>query len=289
MIGISEYLQRKQFVLTVELEPPKGCDLSRIYQYANALKGKVQAVNITDSPMANMRMSPIAVAYLVRQETGLDAVFHLTCRDRNIIGLQAELLGAHALGVRSILALSGDQPTRGDHPNAKGVFEVDSVGLVRIANRLNQGYDWTGNSLKGTPDFFIGVAANPMADDMERELDKLAEKLESGAHFIQTQPVYEPEVLQRFLERIRPHRVPIIAGVLPIKSYKMYRHIIENIPGIHVPPWLEKKIRLEGRQGGIDAARTLLRQLPSIVEGAHLMPVGSASLVEEVLSGLILS
>lgn len=284
MLELADALQLLPFVLTVELEPPKGCDLTSVYKYATALKDKVQAVNITDSPMANMRMSPIAVAHMVRQTTDLDAVFHLTCRDRNIIGLQAELLGAHALGVRSILVLSGDPPSRGDHPYAKGVFEVDSVGLVKIANRLNQGYDWSGNSLKGATNFHIGVAANPLADDMEKELDRLAEKIENGAHFIQTQPVYEAEVLARFCERIRPHALPIIAGVLPIKSRKMCQHIIENIPGIHVPAWLAAKIDKEDRLGGVSAARALLAELPRVVQGAHIMPVGSASLVHEVLA-----
>lgn len=284
MLELADALKTLPFVLTVELEPPKGCDLSSVYKYARALKDKVQAVNITDSPMANMRMSPIAVAHMVRQEADLDAVFHLTCRDRNVIGLQAELLGAHALGVRSILVLSGDPPSRGDHPNARGVFEVDSVGLVKIANCLNHGHDWTGNALKGAPNFNIGVAANPLADDMEKELDRLAEKIENGAHFIQTQPIYEPEVLARFCERIRPYAQPIIAGVLPIKSRKMCQHIIDNIPGIHIPAWLVAKIEKEDRQGGVDAARQLLAELPLVVQGAHIMPVGSASLVQEVLA-----
>ena len=284
MLELVDYLQILPFVLTVELEPPKGCDLSSVYKYAKALKGKVHAVNITDSPMANMRLSPIAVAHMVKQEAGIDAVFHLTCRDRNVIGLQAELLGAHALGVRSILVLSGDPPSRGDHPNARGIFEVDSVGLVKIANCLNKGYDWTGHALKGASNFHIGVAANPLADDMEKELERLAEKIENGAHFIQTQPIYEPEVLARFVERIRPHDLPIIAGVLPIKSRKMCQHILQNIPGIHIPAWLVAKIEKEDRQGGVDAARQLLKELPFVVQGAHIMPIGSASLVQEVLA-----
>lgn len=283
MIELAAALKELPFVLTVELEPPKGCDLSRVYRYANKLQGKIQAVNITDSPMANMRMSPIAVATLVRREANLDAVFHLTCRDRNVIGLQAELLGAHALGVRSILVLSGDPPCIGDHPDAKGIFEVDSVGLVKIAKCLNDGHDYMGNPLKGNSCFNIGVAANPKAQDPERELDKLCQKIEAGAHFIQTQPVYDVEALAKFKERLKPYDLPIIAGVLPIKSRQMCKHIQKNIPGIHIPEWLAQRIEKEDRAGGVAAAAELMKALKDVVAGAHIMPVGSASLVEEVL------
>ena len=166
-------IEEGQFVITVELEPPKGLNTNWVLHYANQLKNKADAVNITDSPMANMRMSPIAIAHMVRRETGLDAIFHLTCRDRNVIGLQSELLGAAALGVKNILVLTGDDPKRGDHPNAKGVFEVDSLGLVEIASTLNRGYDLSGNALNGAPQFFIGVAADPCAPEIDREVEKV--------------------------------------------------------------------------------------------------------------------
>ncbi len=285
MQGLREILASGQFALTAELEPPKGTSLAKVLQYANALRDKVHAVNITDSPMANMRMSPIAVAHIVRRDAGLDAIFHLTCRDRNIIGLQSELLGAAALGVRTILVLTGDHPQSGDHPQAQGVFETDSVGLVKLANCLNHGQDLSGNELSGVPDFFIGVAANPCADDMEREIDKLLQKLESGAHFVETQPVYEIEVLARFIERIKGYHVPVIAGMLPLKSHKMARHVIENISGIHVPQWLEREMAIGGRAAGVRVARQLLEQLPTVAQGAHIMPVGSANIVLDVLEG----
>lgn len=285
MQGLRECLAGEQFVLTAELEPPKGASLERVLQYASALRDKVHAVNITDSPMANMRMSPIAVAHIVRRDAGLDAIFHLTCRDRNVIGLQSELLGAAALGVRTILVLTGDPPSRGDHPSARGVFEVDSVGLVRIAHQLNQGQDLQGNELRGIPEFFIGVAANPAAPNLDQEVWKLMQKLECGAHFIQTQPVYEVEVLARFMERIKQYQVPVIAGVLPLKSYKMTRHIMDSIPGIHIPSWLERMMAASGRTAGVQVARDLLQQLPAVVQGAHVMPVGSAGIVLDVVEG----
>lgn len=284
MRGFQERLDAGEFVLTAELEPPKGTSLTKVIKYAQALRGKVAAVNITDCPMANMRMSPIAVAHLVRQEAGIDAIFHLTCRDRNVLGLQSELLGAAALGVRSILALTGDHPKRGDHPEANAIFEVDAVGLVRIASQLNQGRDLSGGELKGSPDFYIGVAVDPCATDTEREIDRLMQKLENGAHFVQTQPVYEVERLARFLEKMPTLKAPVIAGVLPLKSYQMACHIRSNIPGIHVPDWLEQRMAKEGRIGGVNVARELLSELPQVVQGAHIMPVGSASLVLDVLA-----
>jgi 5,10-methylenetetrahydrofolate reductase len=285
MMGLRECLLQGHFVLTAELEPPKGTSLAKVLDYAAALRERVHAVNITDSPLANMRMSPIAVAHIVRREAGLDAIFHLTCRDRNVIGLQSELLGAAALGVRTILVLTGDPPTRGDHPNAHGVFEVDSVGLVRIANQLNQGFDLEDHVLTGTPEFFIGVAANPAAPDLEQEVWRLMQKLEGGAHFVQTQPVYELEVLARFLERIKSCHVPVIAGLLPLKSYKMTRHIIDHVPGIQVPDWLERLMAAEGRAAGVRVAQELLAALPSLAQGAHIMPVGNAQIVLDVVAG----
>lgn len=285
MQGLRECLLQGQFVLTAELEPPKGTSLEKVLHYAAQLRDRVHAVNITDSPMANMRMSPIAVAHIVRRDAGLDAIFHLTCRDRNVIGLQSELLGAAALGVRTILVLTGDPPARGDHPAAQGVFEVDSVGLVRIATQLNQGIDLQQHQLQGAPEFYIGVAANPAAPDLEREIWKLAQKLECGAHFVQTQPVYEIETLLRFMERLRDYRVPVIAGVLPLKSYRMARHIIEHVPGIHIPGWLERRMASEGRTAGVEVARQLLAQLPAVVQGAHIMPVGNAGIVLDVVEG----
>ena len=280
------FLETDQFVITSELEPPKGIDLCKTLEYAKSLEGRVHAVNITDSPMANMRMSPIAVAHVVRQETDLDAIFHLTCRDRNIIGLQSELLGAYALGIKTILILTGDHPERGDHPFAQGVYEVDSLGLVEIANRLNQGYDWQGNELAGATDFCIGVAADPCALDLDMEIWRLNRKVEGGACFIETQPVYEIETLYRFVNRVKHLNVPVIAGILPLKSEKMATYMSRNVPGIHIPEWLAQRVREQGRTAGVDAARNLLAMLPGVVQGAHIMPAGSKKLVLDVLEGM---
>ncbi|MFZ5968022.1 MAG: methylenetetrahydrofolate reductase [Bacillota bacterium] len=282
---LRQKIENGEFAITVELEPPKGINTDKVISYANKLKGKVDCINITDCPMANMRMSPIAVSYVIRREANLDAIFHLTCRDRNIIGLQSELLGAAVLGVKNILVLTGDPPKIGDHPDAKGVFEVDSVGLVKIADTLNKGFDMSGNELNVAPRFFIGVAANPCAHNSNEEMEKLLKKIEAGAHFIQTQPVYEIETLQSFMDKIKPYNIPVLAGILPLKSYKMTQHIIEHIPGIEIPEWVEKRMEAGGKAEGIKLAKEFLEQVKTVAQGAHIMPVGNAEIVLDILDG----
>lgn len=167
--SLQEKLQEKKFVVTVEVDPPKGADPWDTYEKIRPLAKVVDAVNIADSPMARMKMSPIALAHLVQNTMGLETIFHLTCRDRNILGLQSELLGAYAMGVRNILAITGDSPKKGDHPNAKGVFEVNSIGLIEVAGKLNNGFDNEGNPLEDKTDFFIGAVLNPTAPNIEVE------------------------------------------------------------------------------------------------------------------------
>jgi len=283
MRELIEKIESGEFAITVELEPPKGVNTNKVVQYAGLLNKKVDAINITDCPMANLRMSPIAIAHIIRTQANLDAIFHLTCRDRNVIGLQSELLGAAALGVKNILILTGDPPSVGDHPQAAGIFEVDSVGLVNIANTLKKGYDLSGNPLNEAPKFYIGVAANPCAKDMEREMEKLIEKIEKGANFIQTQPVFDMEAMESFLRKVKPYDIPVIAGILPLKSYKMTRHIIDNIPGIEIPNWTVKRMEEGGRTEGVKMSMEILSQLRNMAHGAHIMPVGDARIVLEIL------
>jgi len=283
MRTLREKLAQGRFVVTVELEPPKGSSIAKALEYVGMLQQRVDAVNITDCPMANMRMSPIAVAHLLQKETGMEAIFHLTCRDRNIIALQSDLLGAAALGAVNILALTGDLPSHGDHPGARGVFEVDSVGLVNIVSQLNRGLDVSGNQLNSSPSFLIGVAANPCASDLEHECYRLHEKLSGGAHFVQTQPVYDLDHLSLFLSKMGPIMQPVLVGILPLKSYKMTQHIINNVPGIHIPEWLERSMASGGREEGLRVAQRLLIDATQLASGAHLMPVGNASLVSTIL------
>ena len=189
MMTLREKHQQGKFTITVELDPPKSSSAQKVFDQAARLKGKVDAINIADSPMSKMRMSPISLSYLLQHNEGIETIFHLTCRDRNIIGLQSELLGAAALGVNNILTLTGDKPDNGDHPFAQSVFEVDCMGLLNIAKTLNAGKDLAGNDLDEPTNFYIGATGNPGAPDLEIERQKLAAKIKNGAHFVQTQPI----------------------------------------------------------------------------------------------------
>lgn len=283
--ALREKLYRDEFVVTVEIDPPKGSSPWGVYERMRPLAEIVDAVNIADSPMAKMRMSPIALAHLVQEELGLEAVFHLTCRDRNLIGLQSELLGAYALGVKNILTLTGDNPQAGDHPAAKGVFDVDSIGLARVASSLNKGYDMMNNALESRTDFFIGAVANPTAEDLGKELDKIYAKVDAGVMFFQTQPVFDLSQLERFAEAIAPCPVPIIYGLLPLKSAKLALYLNNNVPGIHVPERLIDKLQAKGRDAGIQIARELLNEMKPMVPGIHIFPMGDIPMVEAILKG----
>lgn len=282
--GLKEKLKLGKFVTTVELEPPKGANPMPVLEKARLLKGYVDGVNIADSPMAKLRMSPIALAHVIQQDMGLEAIFHLTCRDRNILGLQSELLGAAALGVKNILTLTGDDPVKGDHPQAKGIYEVDSTGLARIAHQLNQGFDLSGNELNGQTQFFIGGAANPGTDDLDLEVEKLKRKIESGVQFVQTQPVFHVDQVERFLEKTSELSLDILFGILPLKSVKMAHYLQTNVPGIEISNEIIAKLEKGGREAGIELTQRLLEQVQTMIQGVHLYPIGDLQTVYDVLN-----
>lgn len=284
MIRLKEKLAKKEFVITVEVDPPKGANPWGVYEKMRPLVQLVDAVNIADSPMAKMRMSPIALAYLVQNELGLETIFHLTCRDRNILGLQSELLGAYALGVKNILTLTGDKPTQGDHPQATGIYDIDSVGLARMAGFLNSGRDYAGNTLEDTTDLFIGAVANPTAQDLDREIEKMQAKIEAGVGFFQTQPIFDIKQLEGFISKFPNPPVPIIYGLLPLKSLKLANYLNANVPGIHVPENLLDRLAVNGREAGLEIAQELLEKMRKIVPGVHIFPMGDIALVEALLS-----
>jgi len=263
--NLKKKLTENRFVVTVEMEPPKGADSCCVIEKIRPLKELVDGINIADSPMAKMRMSPIALAYLVQQELKPDTIFHLTCRDRNILGLQSELLGAYALGVKNILTLTGDKPEKGDHPNALGVFEVDSVGLAKLASNLNNGLDMMGNAIDGATDFFIGAVANPTTEDLDRELERIEAKIEAGVGFFQTQPIFDIKQLEQFLKRIEKLQVPIIYGLMPLKSAKLAKYLNKNVPGVYVPEELIDRLEIKGRDAGIEIAKDLLKEMKKMV------------------------
>ena len=248
-----------------------------------ALEHLIDGINIADCPMAKMRMSPIAVARLVQEQTTMQAIFHLTCRDRNLLGLQAELLGAAGLGVKHILTLTGDTPEQGDHPTATGVFDTDGIGLIKIAASLNQGLDYNGKELNGATDFSIGTTANPCSDDLPAEIEKLKRKVDAGAHFVQTQPIFEIEPALRFTEAIKDLPIHIIYGILPLRSAPMADYIHNNVPGIEVPEWVRQRMHQEGPDAGVEMARNLISELKKSAAGVHIMPINHLEIIPKIL------
>ncbi len=266
----------KDFLISVELDPPKGIDPGRTLQAAFRLKeAGVDAINIADSPLARPRMSPVALAHLIRETVGIDVILHLSCRDRNLIGLQSELIGAHALGIRTILAVTGDPPVMGDYPDATGVFDVDSIGLVHLIDLLNKGMDLTGRPTGEPTSFTVGVGANPAAVDFDREMARLEQKVEKGAEFVFTQPIFDLRLLERFLSRARPLGVPIFMGILPLRNYKHAEFLHNEIPEMVIPQVLRDRMLKAGERGmeeGIAIAREILREARGEVDGVYLMP-----------------
>ncbi|MGQ9826155.1 MAG: methylenetetrahydrofolate reductase [Desulfotomaculales bacterium] len=286
MSRLKKALHSGVFVVTSEVGPPKGTDLQGCLQEAEVLRDRVIAINVTDLQSSVMRVGSLAVcARLV--ERGLEPVFQLTCRDRNRLALQSDLLSAWTLGIKNVLCLTGDHPVLGDHPEAKAVFDLDSVQLLKTVSILNHGRDLAGHELEGAPDFFAGAVVNPGADPLELQLIKMEKKIAAGAQFFQTQAVFEPEKFARFMEKVRAYRVPVLAGIVILKSAGMARYMNKNVAGIGVPEGLIKELEAtpknQIKQKSAEIAARLIRELKEICQGVHIMPLGWADLVPEIL------
>jgi len=287
-MNLKEKLAANKFVVTVELDPPKTLNLDKILAEVNSANFRkvVDAVNVTDCPLAKLRMSSIALSHIIQEKINLEAIFHITCRDRNLLGLQAELLGASALGLRDILALTGDPPEVGDYVMATGVYDVDSIGLVRMVNKLNNGYEYGGNELKDKTDFFIGIAVNPTAQDLTKEIKRFEEKALAGANFIQTQPIYDIGLLERFLKLTAHINIPKIIGIMPLKSFKMVEYLNKNLPGIFVPSEVKERMRGKDAEEGIKIAQEIIDETRKFKEvaGIHIFPLRDMELTCRLLS-----
>jgi homocysteine S-methyltransferase len=284
-------LQAGKFVVSVELDPPKGLNPTKIVKGAELLADVgVDCINIGDSPMARVRMSCIALAVLIQRQTSLDTIIHFTTRDRNLMALQSELLGAHALGIRNILALTGDPPRMGNYPNATGVWDVDAIGLVQILKQLNEGLDWAGNSIGRPAAFQIACAVNPIAEDLDLELDRFQRKIEAGADFAMTQPLYDMEQLLAFLDRVGPVPIPLILGIMPLQSHKHAEFLHNELPGVTIPEHVRERMRLAGERGiaeGVLQAQEFLTEAQRYVHGIYLMPsFGRYEMVAELVKVL---
>jgi homocysteine S-methyltransferase len=282
----------KKFVISVELDPPRGINPEKLIKAAARMKeAGVDCVNIGDSPMARVRMGCLAVAYMLRQQTGIDVIIHFTTRDRNLMGIQSDLMGAHALGIRNILAITGDPPTVGDYPHCTGVFDIDSVGLIKVLAKLNTGVDWNGNSIGSPTEFFIGCGVNPTAEDMDREVERFHQKLDAGAQFVFTQPLYDRKVLEEFLNRVQDVKIPILLGILPLQSSRHAEFLHNEVPGITIPDAARKAMREakdKGPEVGIEMSRVFLEEVKALVSGTYLMPsFGRFEQVLEVVKNIL--
>jgi homocysteine S-methyltransferase len=271
-------LQNKEFGVCVEIDPPKGISLDRVYEQVEKImaSGRVDAIDVNSGAMARVGMDALIVSGAL-EARGVETVPHLTTRDYNIIGLQAMLLGAWTVGgVRNVLAITGDPPSVGDYPETSGVYEVDSVGLVKVLHRLNQGTDWAGKTLGGATNFAIGVALNPVADDLDGEIERFHAKVEAGAHFAMTQPLFDPEHWYAFLKKLGGQpAIPVMIGVWPLNSYKQALRLNNEVPGIMIPPAVLKAMEVAGataRDCGFEVARKMMAWARTEVAGAYLIP-----------------
>jgi homocysteine S-methyltransferase len=271
-------LKTNEFTVCVEIDPPRGIALDRVYEQVDKImaSGKVDAIDINSGAMARVGMDALITAGAL-EARGVETVPHLTTRDYNIIGLQAMLLGAWTVGgVRNVLAITGDPPSVGDYPETSGVYEVDSVGLVKVLNRLNQGTDWAGKTLGGATNFAIGVAVNPVADDLDAEIARFHAKIEAGAHFAMTQPLFDPQHWYAFVKKLggKPS-IPILIGIWPLNSYKQALRLNNEVPGIVIPQPLLKSLEAAGaaaRDSGFECAREMLAWSRTELAGAYLIP-----------------
>ena len=276
--AVSPFLKKfgKKFVISVELDPPKGTNPDKLIKVAGQLKeAGADAVNIADSPMARVRMSCLALAYLIKQNVDIDTVLHFTTRDRNLMGLQSDLLGANAIGIRDILALTGDPPAVGDYPQATAVYDVDSIGLVGIISKLNSGYDFSGNSIGKPTSLSIGVAVNPATPDLELEMARLERKVAAGAQYIFTQPMYDLDIINAFFDRISVYSLPVMLGILPLVSYKHAEFMHHEVPGIEVPEVIRDRMNKAGDKSAEEGAlisMEIIDKIKNSVAGLYLMP-----------------
>jgi methylenetetrahydrofolate reductase (NADPH) len=287
-MGLRQALESEEFLVTAEIGPVKGTDVSALLEDVSVLRDRVHAINITDMPSSVMRLGSMAVCHLLT-DMGVDPVFQVTCRDRNRLALQSDLLSAWVLGVRNVLALTGDHPALGDHPQAKPVFDLDSVSLLQVIGQLNAGFDMAGKELKGATDFLCGAVVNPGADTeaaLDLQIIKMEKKIEAGARFFQTQAIYDLELFERFMKRVQGYRTKILGGVILLKSAGMARFMNKNVAGVHVPDHLIKEMvdAPDKVQKSIEIAARLAKGLKDLCDGVHIMAIGWEKRVPQVIS-----
>jgi methylenetetrahydrofolate reductase (NADPH) len=292
MPSLEQKVSAGETIVTAELTPPKGIDLSELFAKAQALHGWVDAINVTESARAIMTMAPTAAARLLL-DRGTEAIVQMTARDRNRIALQADLLGAAALGIHNFVFMGGDPPKTGDHPDAKPVFDLTASQMAAAARELTLGRDMSGKALRGAPQLFIGATVNPGATDFQAEVANTQRKFDAGVKFVQTQAVYDVASLSKFMDAVKPAGVAVLAGIIPLKSAHMAAWLNEKVPGIRVPDALIHQMQQAGGeeaqlQKGIEIAARLIAEVTQVCQGVHVMAIGAEAHIPAILrkSGL---
>ena len=283
---LMDAITKGEFAITAEICPPKGSDTGKFVEKARLLKDKIVAANVTDNQRAVMRISSLACSVQLIEE-GIEPVFQMTCRDRNRLAIQSDLLGAWALGVKNVLLLTGDDVSFGDHREAKAVFDLDSVQLVGAAALLNEGKNHNEKELRGGTDFFLGAVVAPEANPIEPEMIKFRKKIKAGARFFQTQAIYDMEKFKRFFEEADALGAKVLGGILLLKSAKMADFLNRNVPGVSVPQALidELEAAPDQLQKGIEIASRQVKELRGICHGAHIMAISREESVPEIIAG----
>ena len=289
MTKLEKALSAGEFVVTSEVGPPKGVNIEKVLDEAEAIKDRITAFNVTDLQSSVMRFGSLATCRLL-YERGLEPILQMTCRDRNRLALQSDLLSAYGLGIRNVLCLTGDHPQLGDHPQTKPVFDLDSVQLLQTAKGLEQGRDLTGNELAGAPEFFVGAVVTPGADPLEPQILKMEKKVKAGAQFFQTQAVYDTDKFREFMEQVSHLNVPVMAGIVILKSVGMARYMNANVAGVSVPDELinelkKDKEKTRSGQTAVEIAVRTIKEIKDCCGGVHLMVLGWEDKIPAILDG----
>lgn len=278
----------KKFVITSEVGPPKGWQIEKTLHEAEMLKGRADAINVTDNQSSVMRFGSLATCHFLKDK-GIEPVFQVVCRDRNRIALQSDILSAAAFGIENLLLLTGDHTTLGDHKDAKPVFDLDAVSLIHTVKKLEEGVDLAGNKLEGEPPRFCkGAVVSPCSDPVEPQIMKMEKKIKAGAQFFQTQAVYETEKFVKFMEKAKQFGVPVMVGIVILKSVGMAKYMNANVAGVFVPDNLleelkKDKEKTKSGQTGIEIAARLIKELKPYCQGVHIMPLGWDDKVPQIL------
>lgn len=293
---ITELFDKGEFVITNEVGPVKGChrsnnrnDLPPCVREAEIVRHCTHAINVTDNQSAAMRLGSLAASVALKKQ-GFEPIYQLTCRDRNRIALQSDLLSACSLGINNALCLTGDHTSLGDHKTAKSVFDIDSVQLLKIASGLNQGYDMMGNSLTQPTDIALGAVVNPNFDPLDLQLLKMEKKIEAGARFFQTQTVYDPAIFETMIKKTQGFGVPIQYGIVIVKSPKMGKYMNENVSGINVPDWIIQEMgsvsKKHRKNKATEITLKLVKEIGPMAQGIHFMPLGWSDIVPDIVKAL---